>query len=249
MTDSLFPIETVPSLIDHTLLKPDATEGDVRRLCEEAAHFGFAAVCVNPYWVPLAADRLGGTQVRVCTVIGFPLGANRTATKMAEAREALANRATELDMVINVGALRSGHYAAVSEEIRALAALAHDGGAILKVILETCLLTREEKIAAAKAAVEARADFVKTSTGFSTGGATVDDVRLLRETVGKELGVKASGGVRTWAALQEMVRAGATRIGTSSGVSILREMEASQSKQPSNNINNDKNGDASENTY
>lgn len=249
VTEFLLPIETVPSLIDHTLLKPEATEGDVRRLCEEAAHFGFAAVCVNPYWVSTAAERLGGPQVRVCTVIGFPLGANRTAIKLAEAREALADGARELDMVINVGALRSVQYAAVSEEIEALAGLAHEGGAMLKVILETCLLTQEEKVAAAKAAAGARADFVKTSTGFSTGGATIEDVRLLRETVGNGLGVKASGGVRTWAALQEMVRAGATRIGTSSGVSILREMEASQSKQPSNNINHDKNDGTSENTY
>ncbi len=245
MTDFLLPIETVPSLIDHTLLKPEATEADVRRLCEEAAHFGFAVACVNPYWVSMAAERLEGTRVRVCTVIGFPLGANQTATKIAEARAALADGAREIDMVINVGALRSGHYGAVSEEIRALADLTHKGGAILKVILETCLLTREEKVRAARAAAEAGADFVKTSTGFSTGGATIEDVRLLRETVGDGMGVKASGGVRTWAALQEMVRAGATRIGTSSGVSILREINESQSKRTENETDNN----TSENTY
>lgn len=225
VTDPLLSTETVPSFIDHTLLKPEATEGDVRRVCEEAAHFGFATVCVNPHWVAMAAEVLAGAGVGVCTVIGFPLGANRTGTKIAEAREALADGATELDMVMNIGALRSGHYSVVQEEIAALAKAAHEGGAILKVIQETCLLTREEKIAAAEAAVEARADFVKTSTGFSTGGATVEDVQLLRQTVGDVLGVKASGGVRTWAALQEMVRAGATRIGTSSGVSILTEIK------------------------
>lgn len=215
---------SVPSLIDHTLLKPEATEGDVRRVCEEAAHFGFAAVCVSPFWVRVAAEALRDASVRVCTVIGFPLGANRLEVKLAEARAALGEGATELDMVLNVGALRSGFLDSVREEIAALAGAAHASGAILKVILETCLLTREEKIMACRLAIEARADFVKTSTGFSTGGATVEDVRLLRETVGSGLGVKASGGVRTLAALQEMVRAGATRIGTSSGVGILREM-------------------------
>ena len=231
VTDPLLSTETIPSFIDHTLLKPDATEGDVRRLCEEAAHFGFATVCVNPYWVPMVAEVLAETGVGVCTVIGFPLGANRTGIKMAEAREALADGATELDMVLNIGALRSGRYRVVQEEMAALAKAAHDSGAILKVILETCLLTREEKILACRAAVEARADFVKTSTGFSTAGATAEDVQLLRQTVGDELGVKASGGVRTWAALQEMVRAGATRIGTSSGVSILTEINQREIKQ------------------
>lgn len=215
---------SVPALIDHTLLKPEATEADVRRLCEEAAHFGFASVCVNPFWARMAAEMLRGSSVRVCTVIGFPLGANRPEVKLAEGRAAMGDGAAELDMVLNVGALRSGFREAVREEIAALAEAAHANGAILKVILETCLLTREEKVLACRLCMEARADFVKTSTGLSTGGATVEDVRLMRETVGDGLGVKASGGVRTWAALQEMVRAGATRIGTSSGVSILREM-------------------------
>ncbi len=196
----------------------------MRRLCEEAAHFGFASVCVNPFWAGVTAEVLQGASVRVCTVVGFPLGANQTAVKVAEARQALADGATELDVVLNVGALRSGFHDIVRGEMVTLAAAAHEGGAILKIILETCLLTREEKVRACRLAMEARADFVKTSTGFSTGGATVDDVRLMRETVGDTLGVKASGGVRTWAALQEMVRAGATRIGTSSGVGILREL-------------------------
>ena len=196
----------------------------MRRLCEEAAHFGFASVCINPFWVRVAAGALRGGSARVCTVIGFPLGTNQAAIKLAEARAALMDGATELDMVLNVGALRSGFYEMVQEEMAALAGAAHEGGAILKVILETCLLTREEKVTACRLAMEARADFVKTSTGFSSAGATAEDVRLLRETVGDALGVKASGGVRTWEALQGMVRAGATRIGTSSGVGILREM-------------------------
>lgn len=214
----------VPSLIDHTLLKPEAAEGDVRRVCEEARRFGFASVCVNPCWVRLAAELLQDKASRVCSVIGFPLGANETRVKLAEAREALNAGASELDMVMNVGALRSGFYGQVRDEITALAAMAHESGAILKVILETCLLSRDEKVKACELAAEAGADFVKTSTGFSTGGATAEDVCLMRATVGDALGVKASGGVRTWEALQQMVRAGATRIGTSSGVSILREL-------------------------
>lgn len=226
MDEFLITRESVPALIDHTLLKPEATEADVRRLCEEAAHFGFASVCVNPFWVAVAAEALHGTSVKVCSVVGFPLGVNGQDTKVLEARTALDEGARELDMVINVGALRSGLDDVVREEIAILARVAHQSGAILKVILETCLLTREEKIRACRLAVDAGADFVKTSTGFSTGGATVDDVRLMRETVGNGRGVKASGGVRTWEALQEMVRAGATRIGTSSGVNILREMGA-----------------------
>lgn len=252
MNESWLTPQSVSSLIDHTLLKAEATEGDVRRLCEEAAHFGFAAVCVNPFWVHAAAELLRGTSVRVCTVVGFPLGANNPEVKLAEARAALTEGAAELDVVLNVGALRSGFYEIVREEIAVLAGAAHEGGAILKVILETCLLTREEKVTACRLAVEARADFVKTSTGFSTGGATAEDVRLMRETVGDGLGVKASGGVRTWEALQEMVRAGATRIGTSSGVNILREIGQAPGQTnggPSMEMNRASRGHSREDTY
>lgn len=214
----------VASLIDHTLLKPDAAERDIVTLCREAREFTFASVCLNPYWVRFAVDQLSGSAVRVCTVIGFPLGANETRTKRAEAELALSRGAMELDMVQNIGALRSGALPVVLEEITALANLAHARGALLKVILETGLLTEDEKVNSCVLAAEARADFVKTSTGFSSSGATVADVQLMRRTVGPALGVKASGGVRTLDALRQMVAAGATRIGTSSGVSILREL-------------------------
>jgi deoxyribose-phosphate aldolase len=186
-------------------------------------------VCINPCWVRLAVEELSGVSVRVCTVIGFPLGANETGTKIAEAELALASGAKELDMVQNIGALRSRDDDLVHKEIAALAGIAHASGAILKVILETCLLTDDEKQRACRLAVDAKADFVKTSTGFSTGGATVEDVALMRHIVEDKLGVKASGGVRTLVALRAMVKAGANRIGTSSGVSILRELESSAS--------------------
>jgi deoxyribose-phosphate aldolase len=218
--------EAVASLIDHTLLKPEAAQKDIARLCEEAREFTFASVCVNPYWVRIAAEALAGSTVRLCTVVGFPLGANQSRAKIAEADIALSEGAKELDMVQNIGALRSRDFHLVHKEIADLADIAHSAGAILKVILETCLLTFEEKTAACRLAADAHADFVKTSTGFSTSGATVADVRLMRQTVGPQIGVKASGGVRTLDALQEMVRAGASRIGTSSGVSILRELKA-----------------------
>ena len=218
--------EAVASLIDHTLLKPEAAQKDIARLCEEAREFTFASVCVNPYWVRIAAEALAGSTVRLCTVVGFPLGANQSRAKIAEADIALSEGAKELDMVQNIGALRSRDFHLVHKEIADLADIAHSAGAILKVILETCLLTHEEKTAACRLAADAHADFVKTSTGFSTSGATVADVRLMRQTVGPQIGVKASGGVRTLDALQEMVRAGASRIGTSSGVSILRELKA-----------------------
>ena len=222
--------ERVAAIIDHTLLKPDATEDDVARLCREAAEFRFASVCVNPCWVPVAAATLNGSGVRVCTVVGFPLGANQTQIKIAEAQRATAYGATELDMVQNIGALRSGNCRLVSEEISQLAELAHGSGAILKVILETCLLTEEQKVESCRLAVDAAADFVKTSTGFSTGGATVEDVQLMRRTVGASIGVKASGGIRNLEALEAMVAAGATRIGTSSGIAILREMTSGSSE-------------------
>lgn len=208
------------------MLKANATSGDIAGTCREALRFRFAAVCVNPYWVPLAVQTLAGSSIPVCTVIGFPLGANQTSTKVVEATVALNQGARELDMVQNIGALRSGNYATVSDEIVCLASLCHTGGAILKVILETCLLTDDEKQRACQLAVEAGADFVKTSTGYAASGATVDDVALLRAAVGDKCGVKASGGIRTLAALRDMVHAGANRIGTSSGVTILNEVAA-----------------------
>jgi deoxyribose-phosphate aldolase len=218
--------QSIASLIDHTLLKPEATESDIVQLCREAREYNFKTVCVNPCWVDVARRKLSDSSVLVCTVIGFPLGANLTETKLSEARLALEQGAAELDMVQNAGALRSGDSAFVQAEIAALARVAHAGGAILKVILETSVLSEEEKVAACGLAVEAGADFVKTSTGFSAAGATESDVRLMRATVGPSMGVKASGGVRTFDALRRMVEAGATRIGTSSGVQIIRDARA-----------------------
>jgi deoxyribose-phosphate aldolase len=216
--------EAVASLIDHTLLHPKSTSTDIDRVCDEARERRFASVCINPYWVKQAAESLRGSPVKVCTVIGFPLGANASRIKRAEADAALEDGALELDMVLNIGALRSGQLSVVLVEIRELAAVAHSGGAILKVILETCLLDQEAKVKACELAVEAGADFVKTSTGFSTAGATAADVALMRKTVGETVGVKASGGIRTLGALREMVAAGASRIGTSSGVQIVEEL-------------------------
>src|SRR5437868_11732702 len=197
------------------------------RACEEAREWGFASACINPCWVRLAVEMLRNSSVRVCTVIGFPLGANDVRTKVAEADNALSDGANELDMVQNIGALRSKDFHLVRNEIADLVHLAHSRGAILKVILETCLLTDDEKITACTLAAEAEADFVKTSTGFSAAGATFEDVRLMRETVGPSIGVKASGGIRTLEALRLMVSAGANRIGTSSGVNILHEISTS----------------------
>lgn len=210
-------------LIDHTLLKPEAAPDDIRRLCAEAREFGFASACVNPACVPLAASLLAGSAVKVCAVVGFPLGASLTGTKRFEAESAIRLGAAEIDMVIHVGALRAGDDGAVENEIRQLAGLCHARGACLKVILETALLTSEEKKRGATAAMDARADFVKTSTGFGPGGATVEDVALLRSVVGSRLGVKASGGIRSFVDLEKMVAAGASRIGTSSGTRIVAE--------------------------
>jgi deoxyribose-phosphate aldolase len=221
--EHLASAQSIANLIDQTLLKPEATADDVIRLCREAAEQNFCSVCINPHWVRLAHTVLANSAVRVCAVIGFPLGASRTAVKAAEARLALAEGAVEIDMVQNIGALRSADFDFVRSEIAELAEIAHGGKALLKVILETCLLTDEQKRAACRLAVEARAGFVKTSTGFSTSGATEADVRLMRQTVGPALGVKASGGIRSYETLRGMVAAGATRIGTSSGTQILRE--------------------------
>ncbi len=209
------------SLIDHTLLRADATGKEIRTLCAEARKYGFASVCVNPYWVSLAAAELTGSPVKVCTVIGFPLGASATATKVAETINALKDGATEIDMVINVGELKGGNSEAVQNDIAAVVKAAHEGGAILKVILETSLLDDDQKVLASELSKAAGADYVKTSTGFSTGGATVQDVALMRRTVGGKLGVKASGGIRTLDDVHKMVAAGATRIGASAGVKIM----------------------------
>ena len=206
-------------LIDHTLLKQDASPEQIVKLCEEAKEFHFMSVCVNPAYVPLAAQQLKGSDVKVCTVIGFPLGMNLTKTKIQEAELCIAQGAEEIDMVINVGMLKAGHDDYVKEEIKLLKEVA--GKLVLKVIIETCLLTDEEKVRVCRLAKEAGADFVKTSTGFSTGGATAHDVKLMRETVGPEMGVKASGGVRTHEDLLAMVEAGASRIGTSNGTKII----------------------------
>jgi len=198
---------------------------EIARVCVEARAASFASVCVNPFWVRFVKQELEASLVRVCTVIGFPLGANETETKVAEAQIAVANGATELDVVQNIGALRSGEVQVVRAELKRLAELAHSKGAILKVILETGLLSGEEKKISCHLAVESGADFVKTSTGFTAGGATIEDVGIMRGIVGSGIGVKASGGVRTLAALREMVNAGASRIGTSSGVNILKELD------------------------
>ncbi len=214
---------SIASLIDHTLLKPEAAESDIVRLCREAREHGFKTVCINPFWVEVAHRELSNSHVLVCTVIGFPLGANLSEIKVSEARLALGQGAAEIDMVQNVGALRSGDGAFVAAEIASLAVLAHSRGAILKVIIETSVLSDEQKALSCRLALEAGADFVKTSTGFSAAGATEDDVRLMRAAVGPSMGVKASGGVRTFDAVRRMVEAGATRIGTSSGVQIIRE--------------------------
>ncbi len=211
--------------IDHTLLKPDATQEDIDTLCDEAIEYGFAAVCINPTWVKRAAERLRGSDVKVATVIGFPLGATTSEIKAMETRKALRDGAREVDMVINIGALKSGQNELVRKDIEKVVDAAHEGGAITKVILETALLTDEEKVIASALAKAAKADFVKTSTGFSGGGATVYDVALMRETVGPDMGVKASGGVRTLEDAEDMIAAGATRIGASAGVQIMSAQE------------------------
>ncbi|HYN86482.1 MAG TPA: deoxyribose-phosphate aldolase [Pyrinomonadaceae bacterium] len=210
-------------LVDHTLLKPEASETDIRRLCEEAERYRFASVCVNPTWVRAASCHLRGTGVAVCTVVGFPLGATLADVKAYEARRAIFDGAREVDMVINVGALKSGDDCAVEFDIRSVAEAAHEYGVLVKVIIEAALLTDEEKVRACLAAKRAGADFVKTSTGFAKGGATVADVALMRRTVGPEMGVKAAGGVRGLTDARAMVEAGATRIGASVGVKIAQE--------------------------
>lgn len=211
--------EEIARMIDHTSLKPEATEAQIRVLCEEAKKYNFASVCVNPVQVSLAAELLKGTEVKVCTVIGFPLGANTSTVKAFEASEAIKQGALEVDMVINVGKLKDKNYDFVKADIKAVVEAAK-GKALTKVILETCLLTEEEKVIACKLSKEVGADFVKTSTGFNKAGATEEDIKLMRATVGDSMGVKASGGVRTNADAIAMINAGASRIGASSSIAI-----------------------------
>lgn len=209
-------------MIDHTLLKPDATQDKIAQLCFEARKYNFASVCVNPTHVKLCADLLAGSEVKVCTVIGFPLGATSPEVKVFETQTALKNGATEIDMVINIGALKSGDNELVARDIRGVVETSHQANALCKVIIETALLTDEEKVVACLLAKEAGADFVKTSTGFSGGGATVHDVELMKRTVGPGMGVKASGGIHTLEEAEALVAAGATRIGASAGVKIMQ---------------------------
>jgi deoxyribose-phosphate aldolase len=214
----------VARLIDHTLLRPEATRQDIEALCREALDFQFANVCINPAWVTLAARLLDGGDVGVCAVVGFPLGATTPDVKTCEARRAIADGAREIDMVINIGALKSGYRDDVQRDIEAVTASCRQGSALSKAIIEAALLTDDEKVAACTLAKAAGADFVKTSTGFGPGGATAADVSLMRRAVGPAMGIKAAGGIRDLAALKAMVAAGATRIGTSAGVRIVREV-------------------------
>lgn len=211
----------INQMIDHTILKADATQEDVARIVAEAKEYNFFSVCINPCWVAFAKEQLMNTSVAVCTVIGFPLGANTLEVKAYEAADAINNGATEVDMVINIGALKSMQYKKVLKDIQAVVEAAKDR-ALVKVIIETALLTEAEKIKACELAKEAGADFVKTSTGFSTSGAAVEDIALMRQTVGPEMGVKASGGIHNQAQAEAMIAAGATRIGTSAGVAIMQ---------------------------
>jgi deoxyribose-phosphate aldolase len=213
----------IAQMIDHTLLKPDATQDQIAQLCYEARKLGFAAVCVNPSYVKLCTELLKGSPVHVCTVIGFPLGATPPQVKAYEAQQAIDDGATEVDMVVNVGALKSKDYALVERDIATLARTCHAGGAILKVIIEAALLTDEEKVIACQLVKAAGADYVKTSTGFGPGGATVHDVELMRRSVGPDIGIKAAGGIRTFEDAKAMVTAGATRIGASAGVKIVHQ--------------------------
>ncbi|PGY13774.1 deoxyribose-phosphate aldolase [Bacillus sp. AFS031507] len=215
----------IAAMIDHTLLKPEATRQQIESLCQEAKEYKFASVCVNPTWVSTAKELLQGSGVMVCTVIGFPLGAATSETKAFETKNAIENGAEEVDMVINIGALKDHNDELVEKDIRAVVEAAK-GKAHTKVIIETSLLTKEEKIRACELSVKAGADFVKTSTGFSTGGATAEDIALMRKTVGPDLGVKASGGVRNTEDVQKMIEAGATRIGASSSIAIVKGQTA-----------------------
>ena len=224
----------IAKMIDHTLLKPDATQQEIAQLCFEARKYGFASVCVNPTWVSLCAQLLQGSPVKVCTVIGFPLGATSSETKAFETETAIRQGATEIDMVINIGALKARDLETVAKDIRGVVNVAHAHGILVKVIIETVLLNDEEKTIACLISKEAGADFVKTSTGFAGGGATVHDVELMRKTVGPQMGVKASGGVRTFEDAESMIKAGATRIGASAGVKIIQGPSTQASTESGN---------------
>ncbi|SCG83189.1 deoxyribose-phosphate aldolase [Proteiniborus sp. DW1] len=219
-------MKKIASMIDHTILKPETTKEMVRKVCDEAKEYKFASVCVNPYYVSFVKEQLQGTQVKVTSVIGFPLGSTTKEVKAFEAKDAIENGADELDMVINIGALKNKEYDIVKQDIEAVVNVAK-GKALVKVIIETSLLTDEEKEIACRLSVEAGADYVKTSTGFSTGGATVEDIKLMRRVVGPDIGVKASGGIRDSKKVNEMIGAGASRIGASSSVEIVKGLEAS----------------------
>lgn len=224
------PAAQLAAYIDHTLLKPDARADQIRQLCAEAREYRFASVCVNPTWVPLCAELLAGSNSKVCTVVGFPLGATLSAVKASETAAVIALGAQEVDMVLNVGRLKSGDLTAVYADIAGVVAAAHEHKVVVKVIIETCLLSEDEKIAAATLTQAAGADFVKTSTGFNGGGATPVDVRLLRLTVGPTMGVKAAGGVRNAEDAAAMIAAGATRLGASAGVQIMKSLQAGASQ-------------------
>jgi deoxyribose-phosphate aldolase len=222
----------VAHLIDHTLLKPEATEDQIAQLCYEAKKYNFIAVCINPNWVSLCRQLLRGSNVKIATVVGFPLGAHATETKVFETAQAVKDGADEIDMVINIGALKAGDYATVERDIHAVVEVAHALGAIVKVIIEAALLNDDEKEQACILSKAAGADFVKTSTGFGPGGATAHDVALMRKVVGPQLGVKAAGGIRDYKAVEEMVKAGATRIGASAGVKIMQEASGEKASAP-----------------
>jgi deoxyribose-phosphate aldolase len=226
------PTGNVAALIDHTLLKPDATQADIETLCREAAEFGFATVCVNPCWVARAARLLRGTKSAACSVVGFPLGATTPDVKHYETRRAIFDGAAEIDMVINIGALKSGDLRVVERDIEAVTAPCREAGVLSKVIIEASYLTDQEKVTASTLAKAAGADFVKTSTGFGPGGATVADVALMRRVVGADMGVKAAGGVKDFASLEAMVAAGATRVGASAGVRIVQQSKGASTTTP-----------------
>lgn len=213
--------DEIARLIDHTVLKAEATPAEIEQLCRQALEYRFASVCVNPAYVPLADARLAGSEVKVCTTIGFPLGATTTTAKVCEAEQALRDGATELDMVLFIGALKAGERERVSEDIAAVARTCHDGGGLLKVIIEAALLSDEKKVLACEIAQDSGADFVKTSTGFGPSGATIEDVRLMRRTVERRIGVKAAGGIHSYTEAMAMIEAGANRIGASAGVEIV----------------------------
>jgi deoxyribose-phosphate aldolase len=233
-TQPAIGVAELAGCIDHTLLRPAATGVDIDRLCDEAKSYGFAAVCVNPVWVERAVSRLGRSKVLVASVVGFPLGASRSEIKLAETQRALDDGAREIDMVINIGRLIEGDVGYVADEIQQLTGAAHRVGAVTKVIIETALLTDDQKRIACELAVGAGADFVKTSTGFGGGGATVSDVALMRSVVGQTIGVKASGGIRTAADALNLLRAGATRLGTSAGPAIVTELSSIEDERQGN---------------